>query len=265
MTRREQAVQSTGASSAGSVGQRGFVLVHGGEVGAWCWERLAPRLALPSIALELRAPAGVFGGGVDPRLTLGDYLGNAVRQVEAAGLGEAVVVGHSLGGVTAVALSAQRPDLVGHLVLISCAVAVPGRSVVSAITRPFGTFASWWYGTSLRTRHLLPVPRLGARFFYCHGLTRADRDLVFGRRVGEPPRLLLDPVPDQGVHPDLPVTWVRLGRDWGIPPVLQDRMRANLGRPCEVVELDAPHMVMLSDPDLLAAALNGIAAGTTGP
>ena len=232
------------------------MLLHGGELGGWCWERVLPLLSLPSIAVELRSANGAAPALVG--MTLDDYVMNALRQLESAAFEEVVVVAHSLGGVTALRLSAQRPDLVRHLVFVSCAVPPAGRSVVSAFPQPWAGFAAWWYRRGLRTGHARPIPRWGARLMYCHGLSPADRRLVVSRRVAEPPRIVLDAVPGAQVPPDLPFTWIRLRRDRGLPPFVQDRMRANLNRPAAVVELDAPHMVMLAQPSLLAAALNRI-------
>ena len=234
--------------------QPGFVLVHGGEGGPWVWDRLRPLLPLPSVALDL----GQADGRPPVSLTFADFTANALRQVDSAGIDDATVVAHSLGGLTAVALAAMRPELVRHLVLIACAVPRAGRPTVAGFPPPAGTLAAVLYRFGLRTGRPRLVPKPAARRLYCHGLSRADQDYVFAHRRPEAPRVLLDPFPDVSVPPHIPITWVRLRRDRGVFPSLQDRMRANLGRAAgdvTVIELDAPHMVMLSAPALLAEVL----------
>jgi pimeloyl-ACP methyl ester carboxylesterase len=200
------------------------------------------------VAVDLRATAG-------SRSTLDDFVASAADQLDEAGFDEAIVVAHSLGGITARALCGRHPERVAHLIFVACAVPGPDLPVVTGFPPPFSSFARFWYRRAERNGHT-PLPRFGARLMYCHGLSREDQEFVFERRVGEAPRVLLDPVPGVALPADLPITWIRLRHDRGVPPRWQDRMRANVGRPVEVVELDAPHMVMLSDPALLADVLN---------
>jgi pimeloyl-ACP methyl ester carboxylesterase len=53
---------------------------------------------------------------------------------------------------------------------------------------------------------------------------------------------------------------VKLLRDAVIPPALQDEMIAHLGR-VDVVELDAGHDAMISQPEALASLLDELASG----
>jgi pimeloyl-ACP methyl ester carboxylesterase len=56
-------------------------------------------------------------------------------------------------------------------------------------------------------------------------------------------------------NPAPPVTWILTTRDGAVSPALQRRSIAALGTVDEVVEVDAPHDVMVSDPDELADIL----------
>jgi hypothetical protein len=53
----------------------------------------------------------------------------------------------------------------------------------------------------------------------------------------------------------VPRTYVRLLQDRSLTLETQDRMIANL-EPCDVVDLDAGHMAMITQPEALAALLN---------
>jgi len=56
-----------------------------------------------------------------------------------------------------------------------------------------------------------------------------------------------------------PRTWVRTLQDAIMDPDKQLRFAANVGH-CEVIDLDAAHMAMISQPSGLARILNGIVA-----
>jgi pimeloyl-ACP methyl ester carboxylesterase len=80
-----------------------FVLIHGAWHGGWCWDRLVPELKArghDSVVMDLPAEDGTA--------TLDDYA--AVVLESAAHLdGPGVVVGHSLGALTAPIVAARRP------------------------------------------------------------------------------------------------------------------------------------------------------------
>jgi pimeloyl-ACP methyl ester carboxylesterase len=101
------------------------VLVHGLS-GSWRWwsavaERLAERRRVS--LLDLPPLRRRF----EPRQLAG-WLG---RWLETAGLQNADLVGHSLGGLVAAELAAERPELVGRLALVAPAGIPCGRGLVS--------------------------------------------------------------------------------------------------------------------------------------
>ena len=81
-----------------------FVLVHGASHGGWCWRHVVPLLEAKGhevAALDL--PGHGPGEAPDPQVTTADY-----RDAALAALGDgAVLVGHSLGGLT-ITLAAAR-------------------------------------------------------------------------------------------------------------------------------------------------------------
>lgn len=93
------------------------VLVHGGAQNAHTWDTVAMALQRPLVAIDLPghghsdgAPAGA--GAV------GQHALDVAVAVEELAPRARAVVGMSLGGLTALALSSQRPDLVRRLVLV---------------------------------------------------------------------------------------------------------------------------------------------------
>ncbi|HVW31935.1 MAG TPA: alpha/beta hydrolase [Acidimicrobiia bacterium] len=98
-----------------------FGLIHGAWHGAWCWERLIPELERRGhLAVAVDLPCD------DPAAMVMD---NAKRVVDALAEGgdDVVVVGHSLGGMTAAVVPMLRP--VRRVVFLAALVPRPGRSL----------------------------------------------------------------------------------------------------------------------------------------
>lgn len=96
-----------------------LVLIHGAWHGAWCWSALQRSLAgrgVASVAVDLPI--------TDPRATLDDYADSVIAAM--AGIGDAVLVAHSLGGLVAPIAAARRH--VNGLIMLAALTPEPGRS-----------------------------------------------------------------------------------------------------------------------------------------
>jgi pimeloyl-ACP methyl ester carboxylesterase len=97
-----------------------LVLLHGGAQNAHTWDTVAMALDRPLLAVDLPGHGHSDGPGdrADGQL---DTHGNAVdvaAAVRALAPAARAVVGMSLGGLTAIALSAEAPELVRKMVLV---------------------------------------------------------------------------------------------------------------------------------------------------
>ncbi len=97
-----------------------LVLLHGGSQNSHTWDTVAMALDRPLVAIDLPGHGHSDGPGDVPEGQL-DAHGNAVdvaaaiRQLAPAAR---AVVGMSLGGLTAIALAAEAPELVRKIVLV---------------------------------------------------------------------------------------------------------------------------------------------------
>jgi pimeloyl-ACP methyl ester carboxylesterase len=97
-----------------------LVLLHGGAQNAHTWDTVAMALDRPLVAIDLPGHGHSDGPG-DRKEGQLDAYGNgvdvaaAIRQLAPAA---EAVIGMSLGGLTAIALSAEAPELVRKLVLV---------------------------------------------------------------------------------------------------------------------------------------------------
>jgi len=143
-----------------------FALIHGAWHGAWCWDPLIPELEQRghrAVAVDLPCD--------DPSVTTMDNAQLVADSLSAAADADddddVVVVGHSLGGITAVVVPMLRP--VRRVVMLAALVPRPGRSIGDVMgsepdttTEEFNTLprnvgkggAVWW------------DPEIAAPFFY---------------------------------------------------------------------------------------------------
>ena len=229
--------------------QPGFVLIHGGAHGAWCWEPLLPHLDRAALALDLP------GRGAKPAdlaaLTAADYAESVAADIEAAGLARAILVGHSLAGITLPRVLELVPARIAHAVFVACVVPREGQNVLDAIAM----------ADELRPRGPELLDEARARAMFCGDMDEAQARFVLSRLCPEPVGPMLEPARLAGLRHPVPRSYVKLLRDQTLAPELQDEFARNAGPGCAVHELDAGHDAMVSRPRELAALLNGIAAG----
>jgi pimeloyl-ACP methyl ester carboxylesterase len=232
-----------------------IVLVHGACSHSGCWTPTVAALAAraPSVqvlATDLpgRGRATVPLAGV----TLRGCVDEVVRQIEEAGLGDVVLVGHSLAGAilpgVATRLGSGR---VHHLVFLTCAVPPEGGSVVDVLRGPLRVIAA----LAARRRSPTRLATFVALAAFANGMNREQRRVVAESLCPEAGWLIGESVSRQGFSPTIPRTWVLTRRDRGLTPAQQRRSIDNLGGVDDVVELDAPHDAMVSHPDELAGIL----------
>jgi pimeloyl-ACP methyl ester carboxylesterase len=121
-------------STLGSPGDRAFVLVPGIGVSSDYFERLAPHLDARGTVHALDLPG--FAGVRHPGRALGiqEYADLVGAAIDALGLVDPVLVGHSMGTQVVADLAARRPGI-STLVLIGPVVDPSARSVPTAALR----------------------------------------------------------------------------------------------------------------------------------
>lgn len=231
-----------------------FLLVHGGAHGAWCWEPLLPHLAAPARAVDLP------GRGARPAdlesLTLDDWVDALVEDVEAFGDEPIILVGHSLAGVSMPRVAERVPERIAQLVFVSCTVPGEGQSVLEVLAPDIERSSR-----ENRERPTAAVlPEEISRQMFCSDMDEVQTRFVLDRLVPEAWQPMRAPTRLAGLRAGIPAIYVKLLKDQSVPPELQDTMIRNVGEP-RVVEIDAGHNVMVSQPEALARILNELVAG----
>ncbi len=244
------------------------VLVHGGAHGAWCWEPLLPFLDDPVLAVDL-PPRAVRG---DPHATappetatidLADFADSVLGDVDDAGYGRFVLVGHSMGGLTIAEVARRDPDRVAHVVYVSCIVPPEGQTIID--TLPVELQAMTRDAVEGARAGGLPMGGLDEatiRRMFCNDMDEEQTAFVLAHCGVEAPAVFGDRVTRRGTPATTASTYVRLARDQALQPGDQAAqiasLRASPGGPVEVVELDTGHDVMISAPAQLAPILERV-------
>jgi len=227
-----------------------FGLVHGAWHGAWCWDPLVGELEARghrAVAPELPSD--------DPGASLADYaaaVADSLADVE----GDAVIVGHSLGGLTIPLVPQLRP--VAALVFVAAFVPRPGVSAQEEFqTGGFRLAPGFDAGRTVDDlgRSRLDPEKAAAELF--HDLDPDAALAAAARLRPQAQRPQQEPHPLQS-WPEVSSYFIHCARDRSHTREFdQSHARERLG--VGLLEIDSGHSPFLSNPRELAAILDGLA------
>ena len=184
-------------------------------------------------------------------MTLAGFVASAVADIEGAGLDDLVVVGHSLAGLVVPGIVAKLgATRVREMVLLAAFVPPQGLSVVDTLRGPLAPLAR-----SARTVQRSSIPRALARYAFCNGMTREQREMTLSRLCGEAASVIFESVDRRDLPGDVPRTWIMTLRDRALSTRQQLTAIESLGGVDTMICIDGCHDVMVSDPAGLAGIL----------
>ncbi|CAN6371798.1 unnamed protein product [Urochloa humidicola] len=256
-------------SSGSSTAARHIFLVHGLCHGGWCWYKVAARLRSLSpagrsyrvVAPDLAA-AGVDGRRLHEVPTFRDYTAPLLDALRSLPDGEkAVLVGHSLGGVSIALAADEFPSKVAAAVFL-CAFMPDCRSPPSLVVEELHAGRYWESQLDNETKpqdadhgKLQASFKFGPEFTERNMYQRCSKeDITLAKslmRVGSAflEDLRVQPPHSKDRYGSVRKVYVACRQDRTIPEEFQRWMVSN--NPVdEVKEIDgADHMAMLSAPD----------------
>ncbi|HEX4244039.1 MAG TPA: alpha/beta hydrolase [Acidimicrobiales bacterium] len=122
-----------------------LVLVHGGGQNAHTWDTVALALARPLVAIDLPGHGHSDWPGDNRALDAGAMAEDLTHVMTELAPRSRMLVGMSLGGITALALAARHPELVDRLVLVDVTPGVnekKGSDIAAFLAGP-ESFASF--------------------------------------------------------------------------------------------------------------------------
>ncbi|MEX2658467.1 MAG: alpha/beta hydrolase [Acidimicrobiales bacterium] len=250
-------------------GQRTFVLSHGWTNDARMWGAVARRLVERGhrvVVYDQRGHAGSTAG--TDGLTMSAFAEDLATVVQHLGVTDVVVVGHSMGGMSAQALLVERPDVVkahvGAVVLVATACSqVGGRFLLDGVATT--VLASPVFDRALATRRVGPRMlrgTVGRSVVAAH--LEAMRETLAATsaetRTGCLVAMRAMDFEEALAHVELPVHVVVGSRDL-LTPRSQSRRLAEIIPGAELHVIDgAGHMLSLEAPDELTDQLERAAA-----
>ncbi|MGB9304364.1 MAG: alpha/beta hydrolase [Mycobacterium sp.] len=231
-----------------------LVLVHGGAHAADCWDLVMDELACREPKLRVLA-VDLPGRGRRPAdlstVTIADWVDSVVADVEGASLGDVVVVGHSLGGVTVPGVVARLGTRVRELILAAAFIPPRGATVVDTLGGPLAPLARF----GPRVRSMTTIPSAAARLAFLNAMPRERQKLALSRRYPESAGVIFECVDRSDLPLEVPRTWIMTLRDRALSPRQQRRCIESLGGVDTLVLIDSGHDLMYSKPEQVAAIL----------
>ncbi|CAN5422112.1 alpha/beta hydrolase [soil metagenome] len=232
-----------------------LVLVHGGEHAGDCWDLTVGAIQRQDPGLRTLA-VSLPGHGDKPgdlrTATIKEWVDSAVADIEQAGLGDIVIVGHSMAGLSVpgivTALGAGR---VREMILASAFVPPAGHAIVDTLDGPL----AWFARRAAQIGRPMKIPSVVARYAFCNGMTPEQRRFTMSRLQPESACIPAETVDRSGLPPEVPRTWILTTRDRALSVRSQQDSIAALGGVQAVIEIDACHELMISHPEQLAHIL----------
>ena len=225
------------------MGVDGVVLVHGSNLSAPCWDRVVEHLKAPAVAVDL--PGRGSRSADITTVTLQDCVQSVVDSADRAALDRFVLVGHSLGAVTITEIASRFPERVAELVYVGGLVPAPGRSAATIM-----------FGEDLPAGEPRTTTEERAKMFFANDMTDEQWVAVWDGFVPESASLWNARL--TGYPSGIPITYVSMTDDVGVPPALAKQMIANLAADVDHRVLSAGHIAMITKPRELAAIINDV-------
>jgi pimeloyl-ACP methyl ester carboxylesterase len=187
------------------------------------------------------------------QVTVDDFVDAVVDELVAMSE-PAILVGHSMAGITLPGVVGRVPDRVRAVVFVSCTVPADGQCLLDTLDPAMRTIAD--EAESRRDSVAMLEPDLAIAVF-CNDMDEKQTAFTLDRMVPEARPVLRQRISLAGLKQPVRRVYIRLLRDAIIQPSQQDQMIANMGG-ADVIELDSGHMAMISRPVELAAILNSL-------
>lgn len=141
-----------------------FVLVHGAFHGGWCWSRVTRvlRAGGHTVFAPTQTGLGERRHLLSAGITLDTFIDDICGVLESEELSDAVLVGHSFGGISITGVVDRMRERVRHLVYLDSRILEAGQSMLDADPERSGV----WRRTA-EEEGGLSIPPPPATYFGC--------------------------------------------------------------------------------------------------
>jgi pimeloyl-ACP methyl ester carboxylesterase len=234
-----------------------FALLHGGGQGSWLWDDVIGHLSasgeVECIALDVPG-CGAKRARDTSAIEFDDIARELIADIDATGMRDVVLVGHSQAGMPIPRMVEFAPTLFSRLVYVTCSAPPPGISVLELIGNCLHGEREDNVGYPLDPRATSFQERFAVMF--CNDMSVPDRD-AFLAKLGHDNWPMSSYTYRDWRYDHMGAvrsTYVLCEQDMSLPPAWQERFARTL-RVDRVVRIDAGHQAMTTRPQELAAAL----------
>jgi pimeloyl-ACP methyl ester carboxylesterase len=232
-----------------------FILIHGAWQGAWAFDTIVPRLkAAGHDAVAADLPGDGHDNTPPETVNLALYAEKVASLVDAA-KGPVIMLGHSMGGVTASQVCEMRPERIA-LAIYLCAFMLPDGFAVLDFYEKY--LEPWMKGAHARVTYENGTSRIdpvSAVDVFYQMSDRATAQAAAARLTPQPEgarRSKLHLTPQN--YGQVPRVYIEALQDRSVHLPLQRKMQEITG--CTAVDaLDSDHAPQLSMPDALVEKL----------
>lgn len=232
-----------------------LVLVHGGAHAGDCWDLTIAELTRRT--LELRVLAVDLPGRRDKpgnltTATISEWADSIIADIDQHQLGDIVIVGHSMAGVTVPAVVAKLgSSRVREMILVAAFVPPEDSAILQTLNGPL----AWFTRRAAKTGKPAKLPRALAKFAFCNGMAPQQRAFALSRIYRESVHIVTERVDRSDLPTDVPRTWILTTRDRALSIKSQRQSISALGSVHTQIAIPACHDVMVSHPETLARIL----------
>lgn len=236
-----------------------FAFVHGGGQGSWVWAETIAALAMQSGGAANCLALDVPGCGTKrdrdtTAIAFDDIVRELLADVQAAGLRDVVLVGHSQAGMVLPRMVEFAPGLFHSLVYVTCSAPPPGMTTIERMGDGLHGARDDQVGWPVDPTTSTIAERF--RVMFCNDMAPAEAD-AFLARLGSD----MWPMSSYAYRDwrydhlgAIPALFVHCLQDMSLPSPWQERF-AEAFRVDRTVRIDSGHQVMNTRPQALAEVL----------
>jgi pimeloyl-ACP methyl ester carboxylesterase len=236
-----------------------IVLVHGAWGGAWIWEKVEEPLEARGHRVETLDLPGAGDDRTPPEQINLDLYAERICAKLGESPEQAVLVGHSMGGMAVTQAASRCPGRVASLIYVAAFLPGEGQSLVGLTELPEGK------GDHVQETMVVsgepPIAELSEEdsIIAFYNLSSPDvAKWAAGMQRSQPAVPMLDEAKLSEGYENIPRSYIHCTRDQANMPALQRRMMKERGVE-PVIEIETDHTPHLSAPDELVAAIDQLA------
>lgn len=232
---------------------REFLLIHGGSHGAWCWERCIEELTrLGHTASAIDLPG--HGSDSTPRetVTIASYISAVSKRLDHYDK-PVTIVGHSLAGILLPNILTAAPKKIEEAVFLAAIILNPGEAAIDFI--PEDRRSSYFERANASLEKSFLAEYEVARAVFFNDLPEEEARRYYACLTPQPLSVYLENAIISPVAFEAPTRYIVCSEDRALGYKLCLEFANKLEGP--ILEINAGHDVMLSQPRALAELLVG--------